>query len=156
MPKPTRPAHTRVPQLVLGVYLLVLALIVFWPSHVDKPIDGLLADTLQFLHGHGVPGWVDYTFVESAANVLLFIPFGFLVALMLPPRRWWAAVIIGCAAPCCIELAQLLFLSGRTSTLADVAVNTLGAAIGAVIAWLVTRVKRRTRSRRSSSATYGR
>lgn len=156
MAKPTLPARTQVPHLVLGGYLLVLAVIVFWPSHVDRPIDGWLDDTLQSLHEHGIPGWVDYVFVESAANVLLFIPFGFLVALMLPPRRWWAAVIIGCAASCCIELAQLLFLSGRTSTVADVAANTFGAAIGAVTAWLATRTKRRTPSRPSSSATYGR
>ncbi|MCY0905477.1 VanZ family protein [Arthrobacter sp. H14-L1] len=156
MAKSTLPARTRTPHLVLGVYLLVLALIVFWPSHVDKPLDGWLDDTLQFLHEHGIPGWVDYVFVESASNVVLFIPFGFLIASMLPPRRWWAAVIIGCAASCCIELAQLLFLSGRTASVADVAVNTLGAAIGAVIAWLVRRTKRRTPSQPSSAETYGR
>ena len=129
----------RAPRLLLALYLILLALIAFWPTHVDRPFDGSLEAWLRILHGHGGPSWVDYSFVESASNVLLFIPFGLLIALILPVRRWWLAILIGFGASCCIELAQLLFLSARTATMADVAANTIGAVIGAAVARVVRR-----------------
>ncbi len=129
----------RVTAWLLGAYLGVLSLIAFWPSPVDKPYDGQLNAVLRFLHRHGIPGWADYGFVESTCNVLLFVPFGFLVALLLPRRRWWVSAVIGCAASCCIEVGQLLFLNARVASLADVAVNTLGAVIGALLARVAIR-----------------
>ncbi len=126
-------AH-RLTAWLLGAYLGVLSLIAFWPSPVDKPYDGQLNAVLRFLHRHGIPGWADYGFVESACNVLLFVPFGFLVALLLSRRRSWLSIVIGCAASCCIEVGQLFFLSARVASLADVAVNTVGAVIGALLA----------------------
>ncbi len=126
---------------LLGAYLGVLSLIAFWPSPVDRPFDGQLSHALELLHGHGVPVWVDYGFVESTSNVLLFVPFGFLVALMLGRRRWWLAMVIGCAASCCIEIGQLVFISARTASLADVRMNTLGAVSGALLAVLFMRFR---------------
>lgn len=121
---------------LLGVYLGVLSLIAFWPSPVDRPFDGQLGRILQLLHRRGIPAWIDYAFVESASNIVLFIPFGFLVALLLPVQRWWLSIVTGFVASCCIELGQLLFMSARTASMADVAVNTLGAVLGASLARL--------------------
>ena len=118
----------------LGAYLGAVALIAFWPTHLDKPYAGQLDQALKFLYRHGVPGWVDYGFIESGANVLLFIPFGFLLALLLGGRRWWLAMPIGCAGSGCIELGQLFFLSGRTASVGDVVVNTFGAVVGSLLA----------------------
>jgi hypothetical protein len=132
---------------LLGVYLGVLSLIAFWPSPVDRPYDGQLSRLLQALHRHGFPVWFDYGFVESASNVLLFVPFGFLMAVWLGRRSWWAAMIIGCAASCSIELGQLIFLSARTASVADVAVNTAGAVLGALMARAFLGVVRRRRQR---------
>jgi len=119
--------------LLLGVYLGALTLIAFWPSPVDRPYDGQLNHLLQALHRHGVPAWFDYSFVESGSNVLLFAPFGLLLALLLG-RRWWVAAAIGCTVSCSIEIGQLVFLSARTASVADVAVNTLGTILGALMA----------------------
>jgi len=127
---------------LLGAYLGLLSLIAFWPSPVDKPFDGELSRLLQALHRHGIPAWFDYSFVESTSNIVLFVPFGFLLALLLV-RRWWLSMLIAFAVSCSIELGQLLFISARTATLADVAVNTLGAVVGAGLARLLPAARRR-------------
>jgi len=111
-------------------YVGVLALIAFWPTPVDRPMSSQLAAALAYLHRHGIPRWVDYNFVESAANVVLFVPFGLLAAALLPRRTWWYALLLGFAASCAIELGQLIFLSSRFASWADIGANTFGAALG--------------------------
>ncbi len=134
---------------VLVAYLIILAFIAFWPSPVDRPIDGQLSWILAFLHRHGASSWLNYSFVESAANVLLFLPFGMLTALVQPAKRWWVAIPVGFLVSCCIELGQLFFLSARVASVADVLVNTTGAALGAMGAVAL----RSWRDRKSAAAT---
>lgn len=118
---------------LLGGYLLVLSLIAFLPSPVDQNASGFIARVLRFLHRNGAPGWFDYSLIESGANVLLFIPFGILVAAYLPLRRVWLALPVGTVASICIELGQELFRPERVATPPDVLANALGAAIGTVV-----------------------
>lgn len=120
---------------LLAGYLLVLSLIAFWPSPVDEGASGFIARGLRFLHRNGVPGWFDYSLIESGANVLLFIPFGILVAAFLTLRRAWLALPVGMVASMCIEVGQELFRPERVATPRDVLANALGAAIGTVIVY---------------------
>lgn len=92
-----------------------------------------------------MPGWINYSFVESIANVVLFIPFGGLAAAWLPTRWTWLAAVAGIATSCIIESVQAFMLPNRFATIYDVNANSLGAALGclAVYAW------RSGRSRRS-------
>ncbi|WP_442854387.1 VanZ family protein [Arthrobacter sp. EPSL27] len=69
--------------------------------------------------------------MEGGANVLLFVPFGVLAALILPVRRWWLAVACGALTSGAIEIIQFVSLSQRHASLADVVNNTLGALLGA-------------------------
>ena len=119
------------------LYTGVLTLIVFWPSPVDANYSGILRRTLSQLHGAGVPGWVDYAFVETVANVMLFVPFGAVAAAWLNEQRMWLAAVGGIAASCVIETAQAALLPHRFATVYDVTANSLGAALGclAVYAW---------------------
>ncbi|MCZ2402927.1 VanZ family protein [Paenarthrobacter sp. Z7-10] len=135
---------------LLALYLLVLALIAFWPTPVDRPIDVQLNIVLTYLQTHDAPTWINYAFVESAANVVLFVPFGLLMAAAVPLRRWWLAILVGVGASVCIELGQLLFLSERYATVKDVEVNTLGAVLGTLVV-LVFRGWRGHRSRVGSA-----
>lgn len=133
---PSRPVRRRrllVAPLVS--YLLALSLIAFWPSPVDEGAFGLINRVLRILHRLGVPGWFDYSLIESGANVLLFIPFGILVAAFLPLRRAWLALPIGILASTSIELGQELFRPERVATPRDVLANALGAAIGTAIVY---------------------
>ncbi|WP_342022266.1 VanZ family protein [Arthrobacter citreus] len=117
------------------LYIGVLALVVFWPSPVDQDSAGTLKAVLRRLHGMGVPGWVNYSFVENLANVLMFVPFGLLAAAWLPERRIWLAAAGGIVASCLIESAQALLLPNRFATIYDVTANSLGAALGCIVVY---------------------
>lgn len=120
----------------LAAYVFVLGLIALWPVPVDRPVAGLLSKALRRLHRWGIPGWVDYGFVEAASNVLLFIPLGALVVWLLGWPYWWAGPAAGLLVSSLMELAQFLFLPARYPALADVAANTFGAALGTLLALL--------------------
>lgn len=73
---------------------------------------------------------------DMLANVLLYMPLGFIVALH---RRWhsiFLAVAIAAAISLSLETAQA-FLPGRYSSLLDIATNVFGAGLGAAMALLV-------------------
>lgn len=131
----------------LTAYVAALAGVALWPQPVDRPISGLLERALRALHRRGVPDWVDYGFVESAANVLLFVPLGALVAWIIGRGYWWVGAAAGLLTSCAIELAQFLFLPERYPTVADVLANSLGALLGALLALPIMRRRRPVRNR---------
>ena len=129
--------------MLLGVYVIVLAVIALSPV---SPIRGL--DLSQELDAAGL-GWVTYTQLESFANVVLFVPFGLLIALLVPTRWWWVVVVGLVLAAAGIELGQALFLPGRVPSVDDVVANSTGGIIGVAIAaiirsiaWAVRRARR--------------
>jgi glycopeptide antibiotics resistance protein len=66
--------------------------------------------------------------LEIPANVLLFLPLG--AALSLRGVAIGRAALFGLCVSASVELAQLLFVSGRTASVDDVLLNTLGAVVG--------------------------
>ena len=126
------------------MYVVALAVIALSPV---SPIRGV--DLSQELDASGL-GWVTYTQLESFANVVLFVPFGLLIALLVPTRWWWLVVVGLIVAAGGIELGQALFLPGRVPSIDDVLANSTGGVAGVVIAavirgtaWLVKRASRR-------------
>ena len=120
--------------MVLVTMLLPLAAIAFWPTPVDQPVQGLLANVLHFLHRRGIPAWFNYRFVEASVNVALFIPYGIVSSLSFLEKRWWQIGLLGLLISGCMELGQLLFLHNRFSSPLDLVTNTLGAVMGALLA----------------------
>ncbi|XAS66660.1 VanZ family protein [Micrococcaceae bacterium Sec5.7] len=114
----------------LGLYFGLLALVGFWPTPVDTPAQGALADVLSFLHVRGIPLWFNYGFVEAAANVMLFVPVGFTAAMAFPKIRSWKIAALSLFTSACVELGQLLFLHDRVASPLDIVTNTAGAVIG--------------------------
>jgi glycopeptide antibiotics resistance protein len=125
--------------------MVPLALIAFWPTPVDQPIQGLLARILRFLHRNGIPDWFSYRFVEASANVALFIPIGFISSLAFPTKAWWRIGSFGLLISGFIELGQLLFLHDRFASPGDLVTNALGAVIGALLA---TAARKKVQARR--------
>jgi glycopeptide antibiotics resistance protein len=121
----------------LAGYVVALALIAFWPVPVDRAAQGLVAAITR-----AVP-FLTYDVIETAANVVLFVPLGALLALVLPRR---ALLVLGIAlvATVAIELAQAALLPERTPSLRDVLANLCGAAVGLSIVLLVRRPRPRT------------
>lgn len=111
---------------MLGVTLIV-TLLPFqfeWPAGVRVRVSG---------------GWVDFI-----ANVVLFVPLGFLYRLTRPRGAWSAmpcVLGIGALASACIEAAQL-FEPARDATLFDVIANTCGMGLGAAAFGRIARVQR--------------
>ena len=143
--------NQRLWQLIFVAMVVPLALIAFWPSPVDRLLSQQLSAVLTFLHHHGIPGWFNYKFVEASANVLLFIPVGFVAALSFPAKRWWQIGALGLLVSGCIELGQLLFLHDRFASLSDIVTNTSGAVIGALLAALARKKGRPAAFRQQAS-----
>ncbi|QGQ20253.1 VanZ family protein [Cellulomonas sp. JZ18] len=128
-----------VPALV--VYLAAVAAVTLTPGHAHDTSLGLVRTVLAWLADRGVP--LAFEPVEAVANVVMFVPFGVLVGLLLGVRRWWVVVLLGFATSVVIETVQRV-VPERFSTVQDVVMNTLGAAVGvAVLAWWLARRARR-------------
>ncbi|MEV5071083.1 VanZ family protein [Microbacterium sp. LMI12-1-1.1] len=117
---------------LLVVYAVMLALIAFWPVPVDRGASGFLRAISS------VVPWLTYDVIETAANVLLFVPFGVLLALALPLQRG-LVVPLALATTLVIESGQALLLAERTPSLRDIVANVLGATIGLAIVQLIER-----------------
>lgn len=117
--------------VLLALYLVAVAFIVLWPSHVDdNAAGGSLHSLLAIGHSAGwLPAWFTYSSVEWLSNVVMFAPGGFLLVLLLPPRvRPWVPGI-AFLATCTIESIQF-FMPHRTSSVLDILANTLGGTLG--------------------------
>lgn len=127
------PQQTRRPRWViwaLGVYVAVVALVVLTPVSYEAIVNTLsnwMRDSLG-LTSFGA-GWIEFT-----ANILMFVPLGFLLTLLL--RHHWWGVALALALSAFVEIAQIVIPS-RQPSLRDILANVLGAAIGAALAWLI-------------------
>ena len=125
--------------MLLGLYAFVVARLTLLPADSETTTFGTLYDVVTRLS----QGRLQWAQIEALANVALFVPAGFLLAVVL--RRSWAAVLVCVLASGAIEWAQYAFLASRVPSLADVEHNSLGGLIGAVLAWpLVSWLRRRS------------
>ena len=123
---------------VQSVWWVLVCWVVFTPVSATAGHRGWFGEVMNFVVGPAsiLHPWADA--LEKAANVVMFVPLGLLMALLLPPGRRWISVPTLAAYSAAIELIQLL-IPGRVSTVTDVVMNTLGAAIGWAAIALVTR-----------------
>ncbi len=76
------------------------------------------------------PAWDPLKLADLLGNIALFAPFGIVLGVRgLGGRQ---AVLLGCALSTAIELTQL-FVPGRTTSVDDVLLNTLGTALGFLV-----------------------
>jgi glycopeptide antibiotics resistance protein len=116
------------------LYVLFVLVVTLWPTTVDNGLDPYIDRLLAKLWSKGLPSFVDYGFIEFGANILFFVPVGFLLCILLPLRLWPLAIVGGGLLSASVETAQGLFLPGRVSSLQDVVANTFGAMVGCVVA----------------------
>jgi glycopeptide antibiotics resistance protein len=138
----------RVALALLALYVGAGLTVVLWPTRVDTTLHGDLLTTLAAWHANGVPTFVNYAFIESGSNVLMFLPLGVLVTLIASARHSWIAPVVGFTASGAAELAQLLFLPNRVATIEDVVANTAGALIGTLLVVIARRAARSGRALR--------
>jgi VanZ family protein len=75
--------------------------------------------------------------IETALNILMFIPFGFILKMRSPPSRnpWFVGIgilLLGLFCTILFEIAQF-FVESRSSSLRDVTLNTIGVFVGMCI-----------------------
>ncbi|WP_156810695.1 VanZ family protein [Arthrobacter sp. FB24] len=128
--------------------LVPLATVAFWPSPVDKPVQGELAGVLILIHALGIPRWVNYSFIEAAANIVLFVPVGVVASQAFPSKHIWQLGSFGLAVSGCMELGQQLFLHDRFASPLDLVTNTAGCVIGVLAARIGIRELKRQQAHR--------
>lgn len=117
-------------RLLLAVYVLLIAYATLYPLSGWRDPG---ATPLEFL----AAGWPRYrTAFDLWANVAGYVPFGLLAAAAFHPRLRGAPAVLaaacaGGALSLALEAAQT-YLPARIPSLADLAANTAGAALGAL------------------------
>ncbi|WP_030149729.1 VanZ family protein [Mycetocola saprophilus] len=102
-------------------------------------------------------------FLQLALNVVLFIPFGFLMRTLFQ-RGFFVSTLLGFALSLLIETTQLTAVWGlfprpyRVFDVGDLATNTLGALLGSLLAFVFVGFARReeVRQREPRPVTAGR
>jgi VanZ like protein len=74
----------------------------------------------------------EFAALDIAANVVMFLPFGF--ALMLATGRRRLSILICILVTVIIEALQVRVVTGRDASLSDIVANSLGGALGVQIA----------------------
>ncbi len=151
--------HARRRRLTRGPWWALLAAYVFYLGCVGYLVFSPVAtapstaiDKLMFWFRWmlGIEG-VTPSDLEFVLNVVMFVPLTLLGTFLVPRLRAWAWLVVGFAATCSIEYVQLRFLPERTGSTRDLVSNTLGAAVGLVLATLVRVDLRAARRRRTAS-----
>ena len=115
----------------------------------QRPQEALVADLALLTESAAARGISSHILISIAGNVAVFVPLGLAVTRSLALGRRLAplAALVGGAAfgalvSACIEVLQMLS-PGRFPDWRDLALNTLGALVGALVAVLIGRFWRR-------------
>lgn len=133
-----------VPIFIVYLLVLILVLILKFPS----PIFGYIieqwksgADRVYLEKPHLVPFEIityyvksthsinDWFFKNLACNIIMFMPFGFLVPLFSKKKKWWQILLFGILLSVLIEVIQHLLRIG-IADIDDVILNGFGTILG--------------------------
>lgn len=133
------PSRLRLSLAVMGLafYVSFVFAATLSPTPLDRGYESSINKLLAVLHRNGVPEWFGYTKLEFSANIVMFIPIGFLVALALPWKAWWLTIPVLPALSGVIEFTQGALLSERVSSVMDIVANTIGGYVGLAAAMLL-------------------
>ena len=125
--------------LATGIALVALAVSVAGIAELTLfGREGLGAEQRLELHPLlGARGWSGIAWRPVIDNVTLFVPLGASLATLWWRRRWTLPLGLAVGVSVGVELFQWAFPTGRIANSADVLANTVGAALGIVIARLL-------------------
>ena len=131
---PKSRAREWVAALALLSCVVVALMATMWPTPLDQGYAASIQKLLAVIHRNGIPEWFGYSKLEFSANVLMFVPIGFLLTMLVSARAWWLGLLLGPALSLGIEFTQAAFLSARLATATDVVSNSIGAIVGIFLA----------------------
>lgn len=131
------PAPRSSTSLLAGIYLLLLVYASLYPFEAWRWPAGAAPGELALLSW---PRWRDP--FDEWANLLGYAPFGTLLFLAARARRWSPLVALSCATAAAAALSYGLevlqhLVPGRFPSLRDWVHNSCGAALGALLGWVV-------------------
>ena len=120
-------------------YLVFWALVSFYPSPVDGVgfIPNLISNILNLTGCLGLSSVVGYSFLETFADVLFYLPLGLLLGASLNRLPNWQLLYFAFTISLAAETLQGLFISRRVSSWLDVWHNRSGASLGLLLAKLI-------------------
>lgn len=83
-------------------------------------------------------GHTNYFLINFWGNIVMFLPIGLFPALFWRRVRWWQVTLAGFCLSLTIELLQIPIHRG--TDIDDLWLNTLGALLGWLIAWCLSRL----------------
>ncbi len=163
MSKPKQRTGVRVISWILFIlYLAVLFYFLFFADMLGRT-DTAQSYSSNLILFHEIRRyWVyrrqigfGYMFLNLAGNVLVFIPFGFLLPLLSTKLRgFFRVVLLGLAFSVVVECIQLVTKTGSFDV-DDMLLNTIGAAAGFIIYAIVQHRRKKTgRGRKRRKRTH--
>ncbi len=135
--------------LALSLFAILALTVLPVPPSVGPASGGSLMpleDLLRSLRP-GMPAYaLDLAVGNLVANLLLFVPFGLALGLRFPGGPRWRLVLVCLVLSASVEAIQLVSPIGRSADVTDILTNTLGGALGLVMARGLVTVVRSIRS----------
>ncbi len=133
-PRSHRMWTTLAARILLIPYLIALGLIVWLPASEASKATGIVFAFARWVSElTSLDRTTSATVFEFLANIVLFVPLGLLLVIAFSRAETWGVLLIGYSVSATIELMQTV-LPSRYPTLSDVLANTLGTAIGCLLA----------------------
>ena len=123
--------------VILVIYTAVAAFVGVVPRPIDRGVTPWIRGRLDYMHRHGLREWIGYDFVEYAAHVVLFVPFGILAVVAVGRGLAWLAVVAGIAVSVLVEVGPSVVGAGSAPDMFELLLNVVGVVAGAVIGWAV-------------------
>lgn len=120
--------------ILLLAYSGVVLVVTLSPSQMDQAVQNGVVRLLAALHRNGLPESVGYGEIEFLANIAMFVPLGFMGALLFSSRWSWLALVGGAGFSVAVENIQRVFLAERVYSEWDIVANTMGALLGLIAA----------------------
>lgn len=145
----------RIGWLGFGLTSILVALITLTPQSDTSAHGTVSAAILTALHQLGVPMSFGEVQWEFTANIIMFTPLGFFLALTLlnapVTGKRIAARLVGLPLiSVFIETTQFLLLPSRYPTWSDIIANSLGGWLGFAAGWLIVLWMLRSHDHKSS------
>lgn len=125
----------------MAIYLIVVLAMLLLPVSYGQVVTTVWRWLTAEAGARFGAGWIEFS-----ANIVLFVPMGFLLTVLFRHPWYGATLAVGLSAVA--ELAQIV-IPNRQATLRDVISNSIGAALGALLAWLIVLRQRRAGDRLS-------
>jgi glycopeptide antibiotics resistance protein len=119
---------------MLVIYSVVVMIITLTPEAPGAGLISRLVDRLlRSLNARGIT-WIDFLTIEFFGNIVMFVPLGIFAGLLVSRRAWWTLLLMGTTFSAFLELFQAVFLPSRYPEVRDLASNTIGFLVGAIVA----------------------